>query len=370
MNHTSSGRRIRYAVIGAGHITQVAVLPAFEHAADNSELVALVSSDADKRRELAERHRIDVTGGYDELEWVLERAKVDAVYVSTPNHLHREHTERAARAGVHVLCEKPMAPTVADCEAMIAACDGAGVHLMIAYRLHFDEANLNAIDIVQRGQLGKPKLFTSLHTLQVRHGDIRTRKQTGGGALLDLGVYPINAARYLFRDEPIRVMATMTRGDSRFDGVDATTTATLLFKDERIAEFSASLETASSSFFRILGEEGDLRVESAYAYDTDTKHILTLDDRQTERRFPKRDQFGAELAAFSRAIMQGKEVEPSGEEGLCDIRVVEALFESARTGRAVDLPPFVRLARPSLGQAIRLPPVRQPELVGVQAPSQ
>lgn len=359
-------RQIRYAVVGLGHIAQVAVMPAFAHARRNSVVTALVSDDRTKLRDVAKRYRIKDTFSYDDYEACLEQ--VDAVYIALPNHLHADYTVRAAAAGVHVLCEKPMAPTVADCEAMIAACDDSGVRLMIAYRLHFDEANLSAVDIVQRGQLGRPKLFTSLHTLQVRHGDIRTRKETGGGALLDLGVYPINAARYLFRDEPIRVMATMTRGDSRFNGVDATTTATLVFKDERIAEFSASLEASGSSFFRILGEVGDLRVEPAYAYDEDTRHVLTLDDKRTERCFPKRDQFGAELVAFSRAILQGKDVEPSGEEGLCDIRVVEAIFESARTGRAVDLPPFVRRARPTIGQAIKLPPVRQPELVGVQAP--
>jgi predicted dehydrogenase len=362
-------RRVRYAVIGAGHIAQVAVLPAFAHAGENSELVALISGDANKRRELAERYHIAQTGGYEELEWVLQRAQVDAVYIGTPNHKHREHTERSARAGAHVLCEKPMAPTVADCAAMIEACRDAGVRLMIAYRLHFEEANLRAVEIVQSGQLGRPRLFTSCHTLEVRPGDIRTKKEMAGGALFDLGVYPINAARYIFRDEPVRVMATTTRGDSRFDGVDATTTAVLIFKDERIAEFSASLEAADTSFYRVVGDKGDLRVEPAYAYDQELRHVLTIDDRQTESRFPKRDQFAAELVAFSRAILRDRDVEPSGEEGLCDIRVVEALLESARSGRAIDLPPFERKRHPSLEQEMHLPPVSKPRVLGVEAPS-
>jgi predicted dehydrogenase len=366
----SSGRKIRYAVIGAGHIVQVAVLPAFEHATENSELVALVSGNANKRRELAERHRIELTGGYDQLEWVIDRAGVDAVYVATPNHLHREHTERSARAGAHVLCEKPMAPTVADCEAMIAVCRDAGVQLMIAYRLHFDAANLSAIELVQSGQIGKPKLITSLHTRQVEPGDIRTQKKLAGGALFDLGVYPLNAARYLFRDEPIRVLATTTRGDSRFDGVDATTTAVLSFKDERVAHFSASLEVEETSICRVLGEKGDLLIEPAYAYDQPTRHVLSVGGQRTEQCFPRRDQFAAELVAFSRAIQLGRAVEPSGEEGLCDVRVVEALLESARSGRAVDLPAFVRRERPSLAQAIHQPPPRAPEPVDAHAQSQ
>lgn len=370
MPHPNAGSKIRYAVIGAGHITQAAVLPAFVHAAENSQLVALISGDADKRRELAEQYGIAHTAGYEQLEWVLERAQVDAVYIGTPNHEHREHTERAARAGVHVLCEKPLAPSVADCEAMIAACNDAGVRLMTAYRLHHEEANLRAVEIVQSGQIGKPKVFTSVHAMQVRAGDIRTKRELAGGALFDLGVYPLNAARYLFRAEPIRVMATMSGGDSRFDGVDATTCAILFFEGDRVAHFTASLETSEASYYRIFGEKGDLRVEPAYAYAKPLEHILTIDGRETRQRFDKRDQFGAELVAFSKAILEERDIEPSGEEGLCDIRVVEALFESAHSGRAVELPYFERKNRPSIAQEIHLPPISEPRLVEARAPSQ
>jgi predicted dehydrogenase len=371
MKHSHKrAKKVRYAVIGAGNIAQIAILPAFRHADENSELVALVSGDAQKRGPLAERYDLRFTGGYDELEDVLERSHADAVYVTTPNTLHREHTERAARVKRHVLCEKPLAPSVADCEAMIACCNAAGVRLMTAYRLHFEEANLRAVEIAQNGQIGKPKLLTSLHTQQLRPGDIRARKELAGGALYDMGVYCINAARYLFQAEPVRVFATMTRGDSRFDGVDATTTAVLCFEDERVAQFCASLEAAQASTYHLIGEKGDLLVDPAFAYAEGLRHVLSVGEHKSERRFSKRDQFAAEIVAFSRAILEGTELEPSGEEGLADVRVVEALFESARSGRVVELPPFDRRVRPSLRQEIHMPPLSKPEVIKAPSPSQ
>jgi predicted dehydrogenase len=350
-------RRVRYALLGAGEIARVAVLPAFEHASENSELCAIVSGDADKRRELAERFGAELTGSYEELESVIERAHVDAVYVATPNDLHREHTERAARAGAHVLCEKPMAPTVEDCQAMLRACQAANVRLMIAYRLHFEEASLRAIEIAQGGQIGKARLFTAWLTQQVKAGDIRARATPGSGALFDLGVYPINAARHLFRAEPTRVFCSITRGDSRFEGTDASAAGTLIFEGERMAQFSVSLEASSISAYRVIGERGDLVVDPGFAYDEGLRHLLTINGRTDERRFPKRDQFAAEIVAFSRAILENQEIEPSGEEGIADVRIVRALLESAQTGKAVDLPPYQRSLRPSMRQEIYLPPV-------------
>jgi predicted dehydrogenase len=197
-------KKIRYAVVGLGHISQTAVLPAFEHA-ENSELAALVTGNPEKDRELSEQYGVNAYT-YDNLEDALDKERVDAVYIATPNILHREHTERAARAGVHVLCEKPMATTQDDCEAMMRAAAANDVKLMIAYRLHFNDANLHSVRVAQSGDLGELRYFGSLFGLQVKEGNIRTRKSLGGGTLFDIGVYCINAARYLFRDEPIEVV--------------------------------------------------------------------------------------------------------------------------------------------------------------------
>src|SRR5688500_7019184 len=140
----SDKKRIRYAVIGAGNIAQVAVLPAFAHAKANSELVAVVSSDPQKRRALRDRYELQLDGDYSELESVLERGKIDAVYIATPNALHQDFAVRAAAAGVHVLCEKPLAPTASECRTIIDACAKSDVLLMVAYRLHFERATLEA----------------------------------------------------------------------------------------------------------------------------------------------------------------------------------------------------------------------------------
>src|SRR5262245_58527103 len=139
---------VRYAVVGLGHIAQVAVLPAFAHSKRNSTLVTIVSDDQTKRREIAKKYKLDQTYSYAEYERCLEQ--VDAVYIALPNSTHADYTVRAAKAGVHVLCEKPMAVTVQECQRMIRACHDHRVKLMIAYRLHFEEINLRAVDLVRR----------------------------------------------------------------------------------------------------------------------------------------------------------------------------------------------------------------------------
>src|SRR5712671_701158 len=220
-----------YAVVGLGHIAQVAVLPAFTHARRNSRLAAIVSGDRTKRREIATRYRLDRAFGYDEFDECLQ--SVDAVYIALPNSMHADYTVRAARAGVHVLCEKPMAVTAAECRQMIAACRRAKVKLMIAYRLHFETLNLSAIDLARSGRLGELKFFNSSFSMTVRRGDIRTKRSCGGGTLYDIGVYCINAARNLFRAEPTQVSATsINSGLATLAEIDETTAATLRFGDD------------------------------------------------------------------------------------------------------------------------------------------
>src|SRR5919112_80342 len=153
-------RKVRYGVVGLGHIAQVAILPAFAHA-ENSQITALISDDPEKLEKLVRRYKVKGRFSYDQYEECLNSGLVDALYIALPNHLHREYTERAARKGVHVLCEKPMAVTEEDCRSMIRVAEENQVKLMIAYRLHFEEANLKAIDLVQGGKLGEPRLFDS-----------------------------------------------------------------------------------------------------------------------------------------------------------------------------------------------------------------
>jgi glucose-fructose oxidoreductase len=359
---------IRYAVVGLGHIAQVAVLPAFAHAKRNSRLVALVSDDEEKRRKVGKKYRIDKTYGYDEYEACLQ--EVDAVYIALPNSMHADYTIRAARAGVHVLCEKPMAVTTEECEAMIDVCRDHQVKLMIAYRLHFEEINLSAIDLVRKGRIGTPKFFNSSFAMKVRDNNIRLEGELGGGTLYDIGVYCINAARHLFRSEPKEVMAiSVNSGAGKLAEVDESTGALLRFDGERLAAFVTSFNAADVASYRIVGSKGQIHVDPAYEYAEGLAYRLTIDGKTTRKRIGKRDQFAPELLYFSDCIRHNREPEPSGEEGLQDVRIVQALYESAEAGKAVQIPPYRPAKQPTRRQLIRRPGVSEPDLVKVKSAS-
>ena len=360
---------IRYAVIGLGHIAQAAVLPAFEHVRKTSQLAALVSDDPEKLKELGERYGVERRASYDQLDSLLQGGGIDAVYIALPNHLHREYTERAAAAGVHVLCEKPMAVTEQDCRAMINTCEENGVLLMIAYRLHFEPANLRAAELARDGTLGDVRIFNSVFTMQVREGDIRLRQETGGGTLYDIGIYCINAARYLFRSDPIEVFAfSASTGEARFREVDEMTSVVMRYPDERLATFTVSFGAADVSSYQLVGTQATLRVDPAYEYAGTLKHHLTLGDKTRIKTFRKRDQFAAELDYFSRCIRRSRIPEPSAREGLADVQIIEALLRSALTGRPVS----VEIATdkfPSLEQEYAFKATAKPTLVNTESPT-
>ncbi len=352
-------RQIRYAVVGLGHIAQVAVLPAFGNARRNSKLAALVSGDAVKRKQLAEKYGVESTFSYEQYDACLQ-SNVDAVYLALPNSMHCEYSVRAARAGVHVLVEKPMALTEEECERMARAAREANVKLMVAYRLHFERANLEACEAARSGRLGEPRLFSSTFCTPVEPGNVRVRRELGGGVLWDIGIYCINAARALFGDEPVEVRAACA---GTLDEVEESVSATLRFPGERLATFTASFGTPKVSEYRLAGTKGDLAVEPAYDYARPLKHRLTLDGETRERRFARRDQFAPELLYFSDCVLQNRAPEPGADEGLADVRVIRALYRSAASGQPVALAPFAKRERPSMEQEIRRPPLDKPELV-------
>lgn len=362
---SNSQPKIRYAVVGLGWFAQASALPAFEHA-ENSELVALVSDDPVKLTELNKKYNtVQKTFSYSEYDDCLSSGLIDAVYIALPNHLHCEYTVRAADAKIHVLCEKPMAVTEAECQQMIEACDRNQVKLMIAYRLHLEEANLKAIEAVQSGEIGEPRIFSSLFTQNVAEGNTRLKKSVGGGTLNDIGIYCINAARYIFQDEPAEVFATSaSKDDPRFSEVAEMTSAILRFPEERLATFTVSFGATKVSNYHAIGTKGDLRVEPAYASGTEIKHYLKIEGETRERSFAGRDQLAAEFVYFSDCIAQGKQPAPSGQEGLIDIRIIQALEESIQTGQFVKLSPIQPDRRPNMSQSIECSPIEQtPELV-------
>ena len=365
-------KKVRYAVVGLGYFAQTAVLPAFAHATKNSELVALVSDDPTKRKKLGKKYGVEKSYSYEQFGDCLASAEVDAVYIALPNHLHRDYAVAASRAGVHVLCEKPMAVTEQQCEDMIRAAEEGGVRLMIGYRLHFEEANLKAAEIVQSGKLGRPRVLSSVFTMRVEDEDnIRLNPiARGGGTLYDIGIYCINAARSLFRAEPTEVVAFGANGgDPKLRDIDEMTSAVLRFPDERLAAFTSSFGAAAHASYRVVGTRGDLEVQSAYEFAQPIRHVLTIGEKKTEKTFPKRDQVAPEILRFSECVMEGREPEPSGREGLADVRIIRALYRSEEEGRPVRLAEYEKEHRPTIRQEVRRPPVRKPELVRASPPS-
>jgi glucose-fructose oxidoreductase len=366
---SESSRKVRYAVVGLGHIAQVAVLPAFKNS-KNSELVAIVSGESAKRNKLGKKYGLKHVYSYEDYDRAL--SEVDAVYIAVPNHLHREYAVRAAKAGVHVLCEKPMAVTEAECKAMIDAAEQNQVKLMIAYRLHFEAGNLEAIQLAESRKLGEVRVFTSEFAQQVTEDNIRVTEATerGGGPVYDMGVYCINAARYLFRDEPTETFAiTGNGGEKRFENVEEMTSVVLRFPEDRIAAFTCSFGAAGTSRYMVIGTKGLLISDPAYEYAMEIKHELTIGGKKKTTTFPKRDQFAAEIAYFSDCILQNKEPEPSGLEGLADVRIVEAIYKSAKAGRVVELAKLPAKKRPTLRQEIRRPAHGKPKTVRAKSPS-
>ncbi len=361
--------KLRFAVVGLGHFAQVAVMPAIARQS-RARLTALVSGDAEKLAVLGDRYGVEHRVSYDDYDALLESGNVDAVYLATPNDTHADFCIRAAERGVHVLCEKPMAPTSAECEAMISVCDEHDVRLMIGYRLHFEAANLTAIEALEHGEIGDVRFFNSVFTLQVRPGNVRIQNRPGAGPLYDIGIYCINAARYLFRDEPTEVCATMAASaDPRFSHSEEMVAATLRFPGGRLANFVASFGAASSEQYQVFGTEGIMRTDSIYEYAKDIELSIERSGEVRRHVFKKRDQIAGELEHFISCVEQGTSPEPSGLEGLLDVRAIEAIRKSATEGRTVAIPPAPAHERPSLALARYVPHQSAPRTLLVKSGS-
>lgn len=355
--------KIRFAVVGLGWIAQEAVLPAFANA-ENTELVALVSDDPVKLAELSRKYDVTHVYSYETYDALLNSGLIDAVYIALPNTLHAEYSIRASRAGIHVLCEKPLAHTVEEAQAMIAAANLSNTKLMTAYRLHFEEANLMAVEIVNSGGLGDPRLFTALNVQNIESGNIRLDSELSGGPLDDLGIYCINAARYIFQSEPLEVSAYAESSDNpRFREVPEMVTVIMRFPENRLAQFTCGFGESKVSTYRVVGTLGDLMLSPAFTFSGDIRHTLTKDDKSKETTYRSRDQFAPLLIQFADCIINNEPCEPSGYEGLVDMQIIEAIRQSIESGESVKLDIPFRDYRPTLSQNIERRAVRKPEMV-------
>jgi predicted dehydrogenase len=336
-------KQIGYAVLGTGEIARKAILPAFARAAENSRLVAIVSADRGEAQLAAQEFRA-TPFVFDELRQCLAREDVNAVWIATPNALHCDYAVEAARAGAHVLCERPMAVTADECRRMLRTCQTNHVKMMIAYRFPFQPGPLKAIEIVRAGGVGLPKTFSSDLTIKLADpDDVRLQRRLGGGTVYDLGVQAVNAARSLFGAEPAQVMAMTARTSRRFGGdVDESGISLVRFPDERLAHFHTSFGEEPTADLTIFGEEALIRLTNAYRYTEPMTMRIVKSGRVEELTFEPGDPFAATLTYFSECIAKDRQPEPSGIDGLQDVRIVEAIYRSARDGRPVTLP---RLAR-------------------------
>ncbi|MGH9398679.1 MAG: Gfo/Idh/MocA family protein [Terriglobia bacterium] len=336
----ATSKQIGYAVVGLGGIAQRAVLPGFRHS-KKAKLVALVSGGETKAKRLARKFGARDTYTYDEYGECLANPAVDAVYLASPNGCHMQQTLQAAAAGKHVLCEKPMANTAADCRAMIEACRRQRVRLMIAYRKYFEPGSLALKKLVTSGRLGRLRVIHSAFTIMLPPGKAEGWRfdpaLAGGGALPDLGIYCVNTVRWLTGLDPVEAEAYAWITDaSRFnEAIDQHVAFRLNFPGGLVLQATASFGAAQASFLRVHGERGWAALDPAYAYDEERRLFGKTGGRWFEKGFPVMDEFALELDAFAECILKRRDPEPDGIQGLRDVAVMQAIYQAARARRAV-----------------------------------
>ena len=354
---------INYAVVGAGWIAQQAFLPGIGQSG-NSRVAALVTGDRAKAARLADFYGIDAVVGYEDYDALLKSPAIDAVYIALPNDMHADFAIRAARAGKHVMVEKPLAKTEEEALAMIAAARAANVYLMTAYRLHNEPGTIAVLEQIRANAIGRPLLFQSVFSFQTAPGNHRLKAMAWGGPLQDVGVYCVNAARHIFAEEPVEAMAMAHRpgDDARFAEVEASIAATLRFPSGGLAQFVASFGAAAVDSYRVVGALGDLELDPGFRFETATRLRLRRDGEIVETQFPQIDHFGAQVAYFSDCIGEGTPPEADGEEGLADMRALSAIERAAATGapQAISGPTRARRPGPDM---VRLVPITDRRLV-------
>ncbi len=294
-----------------------------------------MSGHRDKADRIAAQYGVPANSiyNYENFDQIVSNPAVDAVYVALPNSMHAEYTIRAAKAGKHVLCEKPMSTNVTDAEAMIAACKAANVKLMIAYRCLYEPTNMKATKLVRDGALGQVQVIESAFGFDMGPNEWRTNKKlAGGGPLFDVGIYCLNACRHLTGEEPEHIAAFVSTidHDARFAEVEENMTWTMKFPSGVLAACNTTYGANLEGFYRVHGSKGWLEVSPAFNYDG--VHLRgDFGGTQIDELNPAQDpsHFVAEAAHFSANIIEGTEPRAGGEEGLRDMRCIAEIYRSA-----------------------------------------
>lgn len=343
--------RVGIAIVGVGRISVNEVLPAFAQS-KHTKPVALVSGDRAKALKIARQYNIPESAvlDYRDYDKLASMPEVQGVYIALPNSMHAEYTIRAARAGKHVLCEKPMANTVAECQSMIDACKGAKRKLMIAYRRQYAPVERTLVKMIREKKLGELREFVSCNSQNMgdpQHWRLK-RALAGGGALPDVGLYCINEARFLSGEEPVEVIGHTwsTPGDARFKEIEESCQFVLRFPSGFVASCTTGYASHKSQMFRLNGSTAFAEMNPAYAYNGNKLRISRVEggkeggqEQTSEIQVEEENQFAKELDHFAQCVRQDKQPHTPGEEGLQDQRIIEAIYASAKSGRAVKLSP-------------------------------
>ncbi len=326
---------LRWGILSTAKIGREKVVPGIQ-AADRCEVVAIGSRDAARASQVAER--LGIRKAHGSYEALLADPDVDAVYVPLPNHLHREWTIAAARAGKHVLCEKPIGLTAAEAEEMAEVCAAEGVQLMEAFMYRLHPSWVAVRELVGSGRLGELRAVQSWFSyFNDDPTNIRNIREYGGGALMDIGCYPVNLSRMLFGAEPDEIQASITRDPAT--GVDVLTSALLGFGDG-IATFTCSTRAEPDQRVHVYGTEGRISVGIPFNIPPDrpTEVFLTAGGDppvapNTEvLTFEPADEYAVQAAAFAAAVLDGGPVPLSPEDSIANMRVIEAIVSAAERG--------------------------------------
>ena len=333
--------KIGFAVVGLGKLSQGQIIPGLK-TAKGAKLSALVSGHPDKARRIAAEQGLpaDAIYSYDDYDRIAKDPRIQVVYIVLPNSMHAEYTIRALKAGKHVLCEKPMATSIADCEAMIATAKAANRKLMIAYRCHYEPLNLEVMRRMRSGTLGKPRMVV---TNMGRQADLSEPSDawrldmamSGGGALADMGVYGVNASRYILAEEPVevRAWAQTDRSDPRFKTTEDVIAWQFRFPSGAISNGSTSFSYQGTMAYQVLCEHGKMTAEPGAFYGG---NHLTIDGVKGERepKIREIDQFAREMDWMADVVRGKAPLVSPGEEGLQDMRLMQAILESVAKGGA------------------------------------
>jgi predicted dehydrogenase len=332
----ASAKRVGIAPVGLGSIAEVFMRAVSK--SSNIRLAGLVTGHPEQKgKKFATQYAVPTTSiyTYDTFDHIRNNRDIDAVYIALPNSMHCEYTVRAAEAGKHVFCEKPMAISSAECRRMIDACRQAHVKLMIGYRVHYDPTFRKLYDLVHSGALGEIEEFRGgFYGMRNKQEWRLNRLLAGGGSLFDLGLYPLNVIRWFAAEEPSEYRAFVSTRDTggTFASVEQTVNWMMKFPSGILASCGSSYGQSGTSYLQINGTAGHIRLEPAFTYGSVVlKYTGKTQNGDIEGSGPTfdPDQFVTEATYFADCVLRNKDPETSGEEGLKDILAVEAIYKAA-----------------------------------------